>query len=114
MSEARKPYRQVWIGDGPNGTPTDMAGFLRDIVGWQVGCENAERYWAAVNEAKRWGWIGERVHHYPNPDWEPTPAYCLTEAGFEQLAKIGGDVAGARAAHAWYADWPSRQDARRE
>jgi hypothetical protein len=81
---------------------TDEASLLSEIVGWMVGCHNAEAACREVEDLKRRGFITTRRHIAPAGEWD---AYALTEAGFDRLAQIGyGDMHDAAVmSHRWYA-----------
>lgn len=89
-----------WLGDIPNGRPISARGLLSEIVGWHVGSQMDRHYSAAISQAEGRGWVGRRTHYYA--DGTPNEAYCLTEAGFTELARVKGDVERVRASHAFY------------
>lgn len=83
--------------------PHNLSWVLSSIGGWHVGCQNEVENIDAVSYAKDHGFVTIRIHYAPAiPDG--SIAYELTDAGFDELAKMSDleTVERALRARRWY------------
>jgi DNA-binding PadR family transcriptional regulator len=76
---------------------------LRSVGGWWVGSVAAIEAKPVVDYVTRRGYVTTRVHYSPATP-EGVPAYELTDAGLDALARLRGECEAeeAREARAWY------------
>jgi hypothetical protein len=88
-------FRQVWHGS------TDLGYMLGVITGWHVGCQNHRESVAAVAHCENKGWVGRRLHYFPDGD-DPVPAFEITDEGLAQMSKWGRNTKDAEQMRLWY------------